>query len=74
MQNGQFDGDWKCAVLRPLMKKQNGPRVNNNYRPVSNLPFISKLVEKCMQDQFVDHNVISCLNSEFQSACRPGNS
>ena len=50
MQNGQFDDDLKCAVLRALMKKLNGPRVNNNYRPVSNLPFISKLIEKCVQD------------------------
>ena len=74
MQNGQFDDDWKCAVLRLLMKKLNGPRVNINYRPVSNLPFISKLVEKCVQDQFVNHNVNSCLNSEFQSAYRPGHS
>ena len=49
MQSGQFD-DWKCAVLRPLMKKLNGPRVNNSYRPVSNLPFISKVTEKCAQD------------------------
>ena len=46
IQNGQFDDDWRCAVLRPLMKKINGPRVNNNYRPVSNLLFISKLGKK----------------------------
>ena len=72
MQSGQFDDDWKCAVLRPLMKKLNGPRVNNNYRPVSNLPFISKSVEKYVQDQFVNHNVNLCLNSAFQSAYRPG--
>ena len=74
MQNGQFDDDWKCAVLKPLMKKLNGPRVNNSYRPVSNLPFISILVEKCVQDHFVNHNVNLCLNSEFQSAYRPGHS
>ena len=45
MQNGQFDDDWKCSVLKPLMKKLNSPRVNNNYRPVSKLPFIFKLVK-----------------------------
>ena len=28
MQNGQFDDNWKCAALRPLMKKLNSPRVN----------------------------------------------
>ena len=49
------------------MKKLNGPRINNNYRPVSNLPTISKLVEKCVQDQSVNHNDTLCLNSEFQS-------
>ena len=59
MQNGQFDDDWKGVVL---MKKRNGPRVNNNYRPESNLPFISKLVEKCVQDHFVNQNVNLCLN------------
>ena len=27
----------------------------NNYMPVSNMSFISKLVEKAVQDQFVEH-------------------
>ena len=68
MQNEQFGDDWNCAVLRPLMKKLKCPRVKNSYRPVSNPPFISKLLEKFVQDQFVNHNDASCLNSEFQSA------
>ena len=56
------------------MKKLNGPRINNKHRPVSNVAFISKLVDRSVQDQFDCHNVNLYLNSEFQSAYKPGHS
>ena len=39
---------FKCATVRPLLKKSTLDKevVCNNYRPVSNLPFVSKLAEK----------------------------
>ena len=35
----------KPAILRPLLKKRGLDLIDSNYRPVSNLSFISKLVE-----------------------------
>ena len=39
-----------CKV-RPLIKKHGMDLVKSSYRPVSNLSYISKLVEKAMLDQ-----------------------
>ena len=43
-----------------------------NYRPVSNLSFISKLVEKCVLKQFIQHCNDQNLMPDYQSACRSG--
>ena len=42
--------DWKTAIVKPLLKK-SGLELTNNFRPVSNLPFISKIVEKAVLSQ-----------------------
>ena len=47
---------------------------NVNYRPVSNLPFLSKLVEKCMLIQFNNHLKLNTLNAEHQCAYKEGHS
>ena len=59
---GKFDGSWKVATLHPLIKNANGPSINQNYRPVSNLSFICKLTKKCVQDQYIDHCDKALLN------------
>ena len=40
--------DWKFAIVKPLLKKSGLDLTYNNFRPVSNLPFISKIVEKAV--------------------------
>jgi len=47
---GCFPQEFKEAVVRPLLKKSglDGSQLKN-YRPVSNLPFVSKLLEKVVQ-------------------------
>ena len=42
----------KEALVKPLIKKKQLGTVNSNYRPVSNLSFISKIVEKTTLEQF----------------------
>ena len=38
----------KVAVVKPMLKKHNlDPKVLNNYRPISNLPFLDKVLERC---------------------------
>ena len=51
---------FKQAVIRPLLKKP-GMDVSDmkSYRPVSNLPFLSKLLERAVQrrlQEFLDSN------------------
>ena len=45
-----------------------------NYRPVSNLSFVSKIIEKLVLSQLSDHLSANCLYNRFQSAYRPGHS
>ena len=46
----------------------------NNYRPVSNLNFLSKLVERCVLDQYTNHLDLNSLNLKQQSAYKAGHS
>ena len=71
LTTGHFPRHWKTALVRPLLKKSTlDINVYKNYRPVSNLSFISKLVERCMLDQFTKHTDKNCLMPGFQSAYR----
>ena len=42
LDNGDFSSKWKMAVVRPLIKKVGLQLIKSNFRPVSNLAFISK--------------------------------
>lgn len=55
LHEGEFPQNWKCAVVSPLLKKAGMDMVYKNYRPVSNLSFVSKIVEKAGLLQYVDH-------------------
>ena len=54
---------------QPLHKK-GLDLIHKNYRPVFNLCFLSKLVEKCMLCQQIDHCNSNNLLPDFQSAYR----
>ena len=68
LTNGEFCENWKFAVVKPLLKKPGLNLISKNYRPISNLPFISKLVEKCMLQQLMEHCKNHNLLPDFQSA------
>ena len=44
--SGCVPENWRTAVVIPLLKKPGLHLVYKNFRPVSNLPLISKVVEK----------------------------
>ena len=52
------------------MKQVSAGTVKMNYRPVSNLAFISKIVEKVALEQFTEHYSKSSLLSGYQSVYR----
>lgn len=53
---GGMPAAYKKALLSPLLKKPTLDRnVINNYRPVSNLPFLSKVLERIVARRLQDH-------------------
>ncbi len=49
---GHAPKPFKLAVIKPLIKKpQLDPNELANYRPISNLPFMSKILEKVVSAQ-----------------------
>ena len=52
--------EWETAVVRPLFKKgSSDPENLSSYRPVSNLPFLSKVIERVVVKRlvsFLQHN------------------
>ena len=41
--------------MKPLIKSRQKGTIQSNYQPVSNLSFISKVIEKCAIEQFNKH-------------------
>ena len=62
----------KHAIVRPLLKKSSlDPNDPNSYRPISNLSFVSKIVEKVVDARLSSHSSTHNLLPVFQSAYRP---
>ena len=70
LTQGQFYTDWKEALVKPLVKSRILGTTMTNYRPVRNLQFISKIVEKVTLDQFTQHCNRNSLLPSYQSAYR----
>ena len=49
--SGRFTRNIKQALLRPLLKKRGLDLTLSNYRPVSNLAYILKIIERVVCDQ-----------------------
>ncbi len=64
----------KSAALTPLLKKAILELIEKNYRPVSNLTFLSKLIERVAAKRLLSHQEINHLLEALQSAYRRGHS
>ena len=72
---GLVPDGFKKAVVTPLITKVSLPVEDlKNYRPVSGLSFISKLVEHVVAKQLVDHIHRHGLDNSYQSAYKSGHS
>ena len=75
MQTGKFPARYKRAQVLPLLKKtgldSSSPA---NYRPISNLATVSKVIERLVLTRLRPHLLGSTNFSEFQSAYRKGHS
>ena len=75
LQMGVFPVSFKTALVKPLLKKSNlDPNIFNNYRPVSNLPFLSKILEKLVFNQVNDFLIANNILEKYQSGFRMNHS
>ena len=65
---GEFATCWKVATTKPLLMKPSLDPILKNYQPVSNLTFMSKMLERCMLKQFNRHTEQYQLMPSYQSA------
>ena len=65
----------KRAVVKPLLKKNDLDKEDmNNYRPVSNLSFLSKIIEKVVVSRIQMYLKENNIGTEFQSAYKSNHS
>jgi hypothetical protein len=75
LSSGILPGEMKLALVSPLLKKPSLCVDDlNNYRPVSLLSFLSKLVERVVAEQLSSHLLAGDLYVSVQSAYRPNHS
>ena len=71
LYTSDFSPELKRALITPLIKKVIlDCEILKNYRPVSNLSFLSKLIERIVAVRFVEHLTENGLYEIFQSAYR----
>lgn len=72
---GKFPDNLKSAVVTPLIKKPNLNRDDPaNFRPISNLNTIGKLLERLILNRLQPHLAKSPCFNRYQSAYRTGHS
>ena len=70
LEEGKFPSEWKGALVKPKLKKADLDLIKENFRPLSNLQFVSKLTEKAVAQQTLSHIVAHDLFPDLQSAYR----
>ena len=68
LRDGVFPESLKKALVKPILKKNNLDLLDRNYRPVSNLGYVSKRIEHAAATQLVDHIESHGLIEKHQSA------
>ena len=72
LKEGVFPAFWKRALVTPILKKKGLDTTFSNYRPVSNLHFTSKILEKVVATQLCSYLSSNHLLEPHQSAYRAG--
>ena len=70
LAHGEFTFELKTALGHPLLKKPGIDCIFRNYRPISNLSFLSKLIERMVCNQITQYTGTTGMAGIFQSAYR----
>ena len=69
LSTGVCPDHFKSSLVLPLLKKANLNKEElGNYRPISNLSFLSKLTERIVKTRLTNHLSSNALLNSFQSA------
>ena len=75
LQHGLLPESQKEAIVTPILKKHDlDPDDVKSYRPISNLTFISKVIERIVASQLTGYLQTNKLLPDHQSAYRQGHS
>ena len=71
LKDCEVPAQFKEALITPLLKKPSlDPNNLSNYRPISNLSFLSKVLERVVAARITEHLTINNLLDTYQSAYR----
>ena len=73
LSSGVVPTDWKMAKVIPILKSGSMAE-NDNYRPISILPTLSKILEKMVHKKLLKHLEFNGFLSEHQFGFRPNRS
>jgi len=73
LYEGKFPDTWKTAHVTPIYKKGN-PGDPSNYRPISLLSCIGKLLERILQKHMLNYFTTNNIITSCQSGFLPGDS
>ena len=74
LENSKFPNLWKEANISPIFKRKGSAADPINYRPISLLSCLSKILEKIVFRNIYNHLSENSLLSDFQSGYRPHHS
>ena len=74
LQSGTFPKIWKEAFVTPIFKNSGSPSDVRQYRPISLLSCLSKILEKLVYSSIYSHLTENNLLSDRQSGYRAGHS
>lgn len=73
LANSSFPSQWKLANVTAVFKKDD-PSKPSNYRPISLLSCLGKLMERCVHKHMYNYLVSNRLITDFQSGFMQGDS
>ena len=75
LASGIFPSNFKHGLVTPVIKKKDlDPECLKNYRPITNLSFLSKTTERLVSNQLHHYLQVNGLYASMQSAYRPHHS
>ena len=74
LKTGDFCEELKQALLHLLLKKRGLELAFTNYRPVSNLPYLGKIIEWAVCNQITEYTGKTGMAEQYQSAYKAAHS